>query len=290
MRGIRFLSFAVIIVFAFSFVAFAVSDEAKQHYDTAKSLYVAGDTDGAIAELEKALAIDPNYDQAKKLYEKLGGGKKKEASTSSTTASQPQAQAQSQQIQISGGSVMDREALKNNIALVLSNSVGQMRSEIFVLINDSVKESFDEMLKSGARNEVKTALKQAIFDVMKEVLKEEMNYSVGVIKEEVGVSTTSSNVSSKLDFDIKPKENIESSSPVSNSVSPSFSSPVSNSVSPSSSPTTDNKAKAKELYEKAIKLLDDENYSSARDLLIEANKLDPDNQDIQKALSRIPTK
>jgi tetratricopeptide (TPR) repeat protein len=278
MRGIRFLSFAVIIVFAFSFVAFAVSDEAKQHYDTAKSLYVAGDTDGAIAELEKALAIDPNYDQAKKLYEKLGGGKKKEASTSSTTASQPQAQAQSQQIQISGGSVMDREALKNNIALVLSNSVGQMRSEIFVLINDSVKESFDEMLKSGARNEVKTALKQAIFDVMKEVLKEEMNYSVGVIKEEVGVSTTSSNVSSKLDFDIKPKENIESSSPVSNS------------VSPSSSPTTDNKAKAKELYEKAIKLLDDENYSSARDLLIEANKLDPDNQDIQKALSRIPTK
>ena len=278
MRGIRFLSFVVIIVFAFSFVAFAVSDEAKQHYDTAKSLYVAGDTDGAIAELEKALAIDPNYDQAKKLYEKLGGGKKKEASTSSTTASQPQAQAQSQQIQISGGSVMDREALKNNIALVLSNSVGQMRSEIFVLINDSVKESFDEMLKSGARNEVKTALKQAIFDVMKEVLKEEMNYSVGVIKEEVGVSTTSSNVSSKLDFDIKPKGNIESSSPVSNS------------VSPSSSPTTDNKAKAKELYEKAIKLLDDENYSSARDLLIEANKLDPDNQDIQKALSRIPTK
>jgi tetratricopeptide (TPR) repeat protein len=260
-------------------VAFAVSDEAKQHYDTAKSLYVAGDTEGAIAELEKALAIDPNYDQAKKLYEKLGGGKKKEASTSSTTASQPQAQAQSQQIQISGGSVMDREALKNNIALVLSNSVGQMRSEIFVLINDSVKESFDEMLKSGARNEVKTALKQAIFDVMKEVLKEEMNYSVGVIKEEVGVSTTSSNVSSKLDFDIKSKGSMESSS-----------SSVSNSVSSSSSPTTDNKAKAKELYEKAIKLLDDENYSSARDLLIEANKLDPDNQDIQKALSRIPTK
>jgi len=280
MRGIKFLSFAVIIVFAFSFVAFAVSDEAKQHYDTAKSLYVAGDTDGAIAELEKALAIDPNYDQAKKLYEKLGGGKKKEASTSSTTASQPQAQAQSQQIQISGGSVMDREALKNNIALVLSNSVGQMRSEIFVLINDSVKESFDEMLKSGARNEVKTALKQAIFDVMKEVLKEEMNYSVGVIKEEVGVSTTSSNVSSKLDFDIKSKGSMESSS----------SSPISNSVSSSSSPTIDNKAKAKELYEKAIKLLDDENYSSARDLLIEANKLDPDNQDIQKALSRIPTK
>ena len=208
----------------------------------------------------------------------MGGGKKKEASTSSTTASQSQAQAQSQQIQISGSSVMDREALKNNIALVLSNSVGQMRSEIFVLINDSVKESFDEMLKSGARNEVKTALKQAIFDVMKEVLKEEMNYSVGVIKEEVGVSTTSSNVSSKLDFDIKSKENIESSSPVSNS------------VSPSSPTTTDNKAKAKELYEKAIKLLDDENYSSARDLLIEANKLDPDNQDIKKALSRIPTK
>jgi tetratricopeptide (TPR) repeat protein len=271
MRCIRFLSFVVIIVFALSFVAFAVSDEAKQHYDTAKSLYVAGDTEGAIAELEKALAIDPNYEQAKKLYEKLGGGKKKE---SQTVVSQQQAQAQGQQIQISGGSVMDREALKNNIALVLSNSVGQMRSEIFILINDSVKESFDEMLKSAARNEVKAALKQAIFEVMKEVLKQEINYSVDTIRKEVGVSEVSSS-SVNINISSGGTEQVVGSTNV---------------TSTSTSSSTDNKAKARELYEKAIKLLDDENYSSARELLIEASKLDPDNQDIKKALERIPTK
>jgi tetratricopeptide (TPR) repeat protein len=270
MRGVRFLSFVVIIVFALSFVAFAVSDEAKKHYDTAKSLYVAGDTEGAIAELEKALAIDPNYEQAKKLYEKLGGGKKKE---SQTVVSQQQAQAQGQQIQISG-SVMDRETLRNNIALVLSNSVGQMRSEIFILINDSVKDSFEEMLKSAARNEVKAALKQEIFEVMKEVLKQEINYSVDTIRKEVGVSEVSS---SSVNINISSggtKQVVDSTSVTSTSTSSS----------------TDNKAKARELYEKAIKLLDDENYSSARELLIEASKLDPDNQDIKKALERIPTK
>ncbi len=262
MRSIKLCGALVAIIFLFSFAAFAASEEAKKHYETAKSLYVAGDVDGAIAELEKALAIDPDYEQAKKLYEKIGGGKKKTGSVS--TAAKVEIQPQTQV----GASVMDRDDLKRSIAIVLSNSMGQIRGEIFALVSDTIRESFDELLRSAARNEVKAVLKQAIFEVMREVLAEEIKYSINVIKEEMNLPSSSGEVSQQLKIGNGSSVNLTSPSP---------------SVS-------DSKAKARELYEKAIRLLDDENYSAARELLIEASKLDPNNPDIKKALSRIPRK
>lgn len=252
-----FISFVAFVIFSFLAVCgFAVSEEAKKHYDAAKTLYVAGDTEGAKKELEKALEIDPNYEAAKKLYEKLGGGTSK--TTSVQTVASPQVtQPQVAMVPSSGG--MSRDILKNSLLSVLSNSIDQSRYEIYVIMSDVIKESFDEIFRSDYRKQIRSDLKKVVSDIIRNIIEEEFSYSVSTVKgEEVKISVSNTNV-------YIPTGNVNESSK-----------------------SSDNKAKAMELYNKAMSLLDDENYSAARELLIQASQLDPDNPKIKEALERLP--
>ncbi|MGB9621768.1 MAG: tetratricopeptide repeat protein, partial [Brevinematia bacterium] len=252
------------VIFGFVPTLFAVSEEAKKHYDAAKTLYVAGDTEGAKKELEKALEIDPNYDAAKKLYEKLGGSTSK-STTQNTT---PQVVQSQNVMTLPSAGGMTKDLMKDSILSVLSNSINEARFEIYSIMADIIKESFSDVFRSDYRKEVKSQLKKVVEDVVKNIIEDELSYSVSTVKgEEVkvklgSISNSNNVINENFTKQETKKEEIKSSE--------------------------DNKAKAMELYNKAMTLLDDENYSAAKELLIQASQLDPENPKIKDALNRLP--
>lgn len=264
MRKFVVVFIAVFVMFFVSFNIFAVSDEAKKHYETAKALYVAGDIDGAISELEKALSIDPSYEQARKLYEKIGGGKTKQSSE------QVKSQDRSSVSQLYGygnGEFSDSDKLKDNIKSVVSNLIIQIRSDIFVMISDVVKESFYDILKGDSYSVIKSEIKSRVKEIVKDIVENEINEAFSSLK----VFSTNSYTN-----DIRIKDIKKSESDV--KILPEFGSDSLD------NDYYDRKKKAKELYSKAIEFLDEENYSEAMELLREASKLDPDNKEIMRSM------
>lgn len=264
----RILFAIVAFCLVFSFEAGASTDKAKKHYETAKALYVAGDVDGAIAELEKALEIDPNYEAAKKLYNRLGGGKKKAEPSSSVQVKQPQQAVDVLQI----GSGLDRGKMKESLRTVVSNLIDQARADIFVLVSEVVKESFSETLKGESYLAMKNEMKMIVREIVKDIIEAEINEAFSSVRE---FSTNSYTNEFKL-------RQIESRIMRHNR---SIGNPPN--VQDVDKKREVDRQKAKELYTRAMELLDEEDYTGARRLLEDAAKLDPENREILRSLERL---
>ncbi|MEN2998496.1 MAG: hypothetical protein ABDH28_05620 [Brevinematia bacterium] len=266
MRRILTILFVFFVCLFVGVDAFAVSEKAKKHYETAKSLYVAGDVEGAIAELEKALAIEPEYEAAKKLYEKLGGGKKKRDTQAQVTEEAPKAMSQEAFVAFQPAGTLDRDKMKESIRLVISNLIGQARADIFLMVSEVIKETFSETLRGESYSAMKDEMKSIVKDIVRDIVEREINEAFSSLREFSTNSYTN-------EFKIKQKGR------------ESFRYERGNEPSQGDL----NKKKAKELYSKAMELLDEEDYSGARKLLEDASKLDPENQEILRSLQRLST-
>lgn len=276
MKRIDFLKVVVALVvlaLGCSFV-FGVSEEAKKYYENAKMLYVAGDVEGAIAELEKALAIEPNYEQARRLYEKLGGGKKtdkKGVESSQSYSPQPYG------VQLQTGMLLDRDKMKEGVRSIMSNMIAQVRADILQLMMDVIKDSFVEVIRGEDFLKMKGEVKLLVKEVVKDLVEEEINEAFHSIKAfSSGTYTNEFRIRKSKDEGTKERR-----------INENFLEQRSFVQGENEVLQIERKKKAAEMYNKAIKLLEEENYKEAKKMLEEASKLDPENQEILKSLRRI---
>lgn len=116
-------------------VAYPQTSEADKYYETARSLYVAGDSAEARVQLEKALAADPNHAKSKKLMEKIG------APAAANSGGQASASGGTQSV--SAGSRMTASdvssAIKQSALAGIENARADITSHIVGSLQQSVK-------------------------------------------------------------------------------------------------------------------------------------------------------
>jgi len=240
------------------------SGEADSFYENGKAMYIAGDLDAAKVQLAKALKADPNHAKSKKLMEKIGGGDaatEAPASKSATASSAPKAAAPA------GSKPVSKEQIDRILKENINEAFGSARLGINQYMTGSIKEEISNSVQRAVMDAlIKDAVKEKVNAVAQQLVFDEIERSLTSVMREYGMGANEiqkQDVTNKLQM------------VVTDGTVPYVPTAINEKLK---------KNKAKELYEKAIKSANANDIETARTLLEEAKALDPNNEDVAKAL------
>ncbi|MCX8028622.1 MAG: tetratricopeptide repeat protein [Brevinematales bacterium] len=160
---------------------------------------------------------------------------------------------------------MDRDRMKENIRFVVSNLIAQARADIFMIVSEVIKEAFVDTLRGETFTVMKQEMRTIVGSMVREIIEFEIREAFSSMRDFATNSSTNEFKLKEGSHDINLEQQKDSNK------------------------SDINKRKAKELYSRAMELLDEEDYSGARRLLEDASSLDPENVEIRESLRRIST-